>query len=112
MTDVMEALQHQVNARWRHFGTLLRFDPALMDTIDADNRGSADCMLDLVTKWVTHHEGSGQLPRTWQTVVDALKGSGCGKLAEKLAVKYSVFLTHGKYGAYVCSQSGLLLTGL
>ena len=93
MTDVIQALQHQVDARWRHFGTFLRFDPALMDTIDVDKKGSADCMLELVTMWVSFHDGTGQLPRTWQTVVDAVKGSGRGKLAEELAVKYGVTLT-------------------
>ena len=93
MTDVIEALKHQVDAMWRHFGTFLRFDPALMDTIGADNRGSADCMLDLVTKWVSCHDGTGQRPRTWQTVVDAVKGLGRRKLAEELAKKYGVTLT-------------------
>ena len=93
MTDIIKALRHQVDAKWRHFGTFLRFDPALMDTIDKDNKGSTDCMLDLVTKWLTHHEGSGQLPRTWQMVVEAVQLSGFGQLASELADKHGVALT-------------------
>ena len=47
-----------------------------MDIIEKDNSGrSADCMLDLVTRWVREDEGTGQLPRTWETVVMAVKGS-------------------------------------
>ena len=76
MADIIEALRHQVDAKWRHFGTFLHFDPALMDTIAQDNRRSTDCMLDLVTKWVTHHEGTGDLPRTWQTVDKAIRFTG------------------------------------
>ena len=64
MTEVIEALKQQVDARWRHFGTFLHFDPALMDTIDKDNKGSTDCMLDLVTRWLSEEDGTGQLPRT------------------------------------------------
>ena len=93
MTEVIEALRQQVDAKWRHFGTFLHFEPALMDTIETDNKGSTDCMLDLVTKWVTHCDGTGRLPRTWETVVKAVKGSGRGKLAEELAEKYGVTLT-------------------
>ena len=94
MTDVLEALGQEVNAKWRHFGTFLRFEPSLMDTIEKDNNKSVtDCMLDLVTKWVGQYEGSGGLPRTWQTVVEAVRKSGCGVLAEELAKKYGVNLT-------------------
>lgn len=93
MTDVIEALRHEVDANWRHFGTFLHFEPTLMNTIERDHRGSTDCMLDLVTKWVIHHDGTGELPRTWQTVVKAVKNSGHGKLAEELAKKYGVTLT-------------------
>ena len=38
VTEVIEALKQQVDARWRHFGTFLHFDPALMNTIDKDNK--------------------------------------------------------------------------
>ena len=48
-------------------------------------------MLDLLTKWVSEdEEGTGDLPRTWQTVVKAVKGSGRMQLARELAKKYGV----------------------
>ena len=81
---MIEALKKKVDGDWKHFGSCLRFDRALIDTIDADNRRSTDCMLDLVTKWVDEYEGTGKLPRTWQTVVEAVKSSGHTKLAREL----------------------------
>ena len=45
-------------------------------------------MLDLVTRWLREDEGTGQLPRTWETVVKAVKGSGHKQLAEELARKF------------------------
>ena len=93
MTEVIEALRHQVDARWRHFGTLLHFEHALMDTIETHNERSTDCMLDLVTKWMTLCDGTGWLPRTWETVVKAVKGSGCAQLAKELAKEFG---TEGK----------------
>ena len=59
-----------------------------MDTIEANNREYADCMLDLLTKWVSKDDGTGDLPRTWETVVKAVKASGHKQLAEELARKF------------------------
>lgn len=85
---MIEALKKQVDGDWKHFGSCLRFDSTLINTIEADNRRSTDCMLALVTKWVNEEEGTGELPRTWQTVVEAVKSSGPTKLAKELARKY------------------------
>ena len=65
-----------------------------MNSIDADQRGkSAMCMLDLVSKWVTHQEGTGDLPRTWRSVVEAVRDTGAEQLATDLAEKYGVTLS-------------------
>ena len=93
MTDVTEALGNQVDAHWKHFGTYLSFDSSLMDTIKADNGYHADCMLDLVTKWLRKDDGTGDHPRTWETVVKAVKASGHKQLAEELASTYHIFST-------------------
>ena len=89
MTDVIEALGQKLDSKWRHFGTFLCFEPSLMYTIQSDNsRSVTDCMLDLVIKWVDCYEGSGDLPRTWQTIVKAVRKLGERKIAEELAKKY------------------------
>ena len=94
MTDVLDEIGEKCDAKWRRFGTFLRFESSLMDSIENNNSNNVtDCMLDLVTKWVNKYEGSGDLPRTWQTVVEVVSKSGWGKLAEELAKKYRVNLT-------------------
>ena len=90
---MVKALRHQVDAKWRHFGTFLYVESTLLDAIERDSRGSTDCMLDLVTKWVTGYDGTGDLPRTWQTVVDAVRDSGFRQLALELAGKHGITLT-------------------
>ena len=93
MTEVTEALGNQVDAKWKHFGSCLRFDSTLTDTIEKNNRECSDCMLDLVTKWVNKDEGTGDLPRTWETVVKAVKISGRIQLARELAEHYGVTIS-------------------
>ena len=85
MTDVIQALGGKLDAKWRQFGTALHFEGSLMDTIESNNGKSVtDCMLDLVTKWVDNYKGSGDFPRTWQTVVEAVRNTKYMKLAKEL----------------------------
>ena len=94
-TDIIKALNHQLDAKWRHFGIFLGIDYQLMETIETRKRGNPeDCMLDLLGKWTSNQAGTGALPRTWKTVVEAVKETGFGAIAEVLALKHGVNLPH------------------
>ena len=57
-----------------------------MEAIQRDKGGNpADCMLDMVGKWTSHLAGTGALPRSWHTVVEAVQFSGDRALAHDLA---------------------------
>lgn len=94
-SEILEALDGKADAKWSHFGTYLRIESTLIETIKQDKRGdSDDCMLDLVTKWVGRDKGTGDLPRTWQTVVEALRRlPRCKQLAIELAERHGVALS-------------------
>ena len=93
-TDIIEALNHQLDARWRLFGTFLRVDYQTMESIETSTRGKPDdCMLDLLGRWTSNQAGTGTLPRTWQTVVEAVKKTGFAVIAENLAHKHGVTLS-------------------
>ena len=90
-TDIIEAFNHQLDAQWRHLGTFLRVDYQTMEAIKTGNANNpADCMLDLLGKWTSNQAGTGTLPRTWQTVVEAVKKTGFGVIAKKLAIKHGL----------------------
>ena len=94
LTDIVKAIGCQLNAKWKYFGTHLHVDPAFMDAVNKDNLGiTGDCLLDLVNKWVGRHEETGGRPRTWQTVVEAVRDCGLEELAFELAEKHGVTLT-------------------
>ena len=47
--DIIVALNHQLDAEWRNFGTFLRVEYQLMNVIDGINCGRPeDCMLELL----------------------------------------------------------------
>jgi len=94
-TDILDALNHKLDAQWRQFGTFLHVDYLLIEAIRTGSGGRLDeCMLDLVGRWISKQAGTGDLPRTWQTVVDAVKKVGFVDIAEKLAPKHGVNLSH------------------
>ena len=89
IADIIEALDRKLDAQWRHFGTFLHVKYQIMNIIDRNNRGRPeDCMLELLDRWLSKEDGTGTLPRTWPTIVDAVKKSGYGAFAESLALKY------------------------
>ena len=90
--DVILALDHQLDSDWREFGTFLYVTPFIMDGISKDNLHVKSCMLQLVEKWLVRENGTGDLPRTWQTVVQAVKNTGKRQLADQLAEQYGVQL--------------------
>ena len=64
-----------------------------MESIETSKRGEPDdCMLDLLGKWTSNQSGTGTLPRTWQTVVEAVKKTRFPVIAENLAHKHGVTL--------------------
>ena len=85
-------LNHQLDAQWREFGTHLHVKPALMDKIEKDTSNVENRMLQLVDKWAGRDDGTGDLPRTWKTVMEAVESMGKGLLAEQLTQKYEVQL--------------------
>ena len=84
------ALDNQLDAQWREFGTYLSVEPFSMDSISKDYSDVESCIMQLVVKWVLHDIGTGDHPRTWQTVVLAVKHTGQGRLAEQLEQQYGV----------------------
>ena len=93
LADVIEALNHDLDVQWREFGTFLHIERAILDSIDTNKSNVGDRMLQLVEKWLDHDNGTGDLPRTWKTVVQAVKNTGKGRLAEELAQRYGVQLS-------------------
>ena len=61
-----------------------------MDIIKMSESKAEDCFLSLVEKWLYHEDGTGDLPRTWETVIQAVEKSGKGNLTKKLRKKYGL----------------------
>ena len=90
---MIEALNQALDVQWRQFGTHLHVETDILSSIDADNSNVRERMLQLVEKWLGYDNRTGDLPRTWETVVQAVKSTGKGRLAEQMAQQYGVQLS-------------------
>lgn len=86
--DIIEALDHKLDSKWREFGTHLHVSTVTMDIIVGNNQNVEGRMLQLVEKWLEGEPDS--LPRTWKSVVHAVKSMRVKSLAQKLAKTYGV----------------------
>ena len=78
---------HEVAAEWEKVGIYLGFNIAVLKTIERTFVHSdrlVYCCKEMFDKWLAKDYGTGDLPRTWRTVVIAIRDSGYGALAEDL----------------------------
>ena len=70
-------------AQWKEFAVHLRVDLNTRRLISqkCQNFGE-DCFKELVRRWLRSGDGTGDLPRTWETVLQALKLTGFPLLVE------------------------------
>ena len=94
--DIVKALNNQLNGKWwlwRLFGTFLHVDYQIIKSIERIKSGKPKvCMLDLLGRWTSNQAGTGTLPRTWQTVVEAMKKTRFGDITQILAIKHGLNL--------------------
>ena len=58
---------------WQSVGHHLEVDPSMMKVIDDYHDDVEKCCRTMLTRWLSHDEGTGGAPRLWRTVLKALK---------------------------------------
>ena len=95
ISDILRALDRRLDSNWQEFGTFLNVEYCVIKSIEIEEKGKLrSCMLHLVGSWIDYHSGTGDLPRTWETVSKAVRDAREPKLAMTIAEKHGVTLTH------------------
>ena len=64
-------------ARWKEFSECLHVKRNIIDSVHQQCLGEAvKCFLKVTDRWLAREEGTGDLPRTWDTVFDVLTLTG------------------------------------
>ena len=70
-------------SKWENIATRLYFDGGMINQISRDSGNVQQACWNVFSKWLSGIDGLRE-PRTWNTVVKALKEADLGQLAEKL----------------------------
>ena len=84
----MEQLyQHVVPAfagKWRELGSYLDIAAHMIRVVHADQGSDEDSCVAILCRWI---DGAGKHPKTWTTVLEAVRLSGLMESAKELDVK-------------------------
>ena len=90
---LVQLVGEKIYAEWEIFATHLQVARERREGIRTQFRGIVtDCFIAVTSRWLSCESGTGNLPRTWDTVFDALKLTGYPDLVdhviEELASEY------------------------
>ena len=86
--DLIDLVESQTYEKWNEFAINLGVQQNIREEIAFDSqRVAKDNFIEVVYRWLSHEDGTGDNPRTWVTVVKALREIGCPILPENLKRK-------------------------
>ena len=80
--------------KWNNIGTYLGLSYTKLQAIEADRSKNSDRLSDVFGQWLRGDKGTGEEPRTVQTVYDALVESECRPEADSLVKKLTERFSH------------------
>ena len=86
--DLIDLVESQAYEKWKEFAIHLGVQQNIREEIAFDSqRVAKDNFIEVVYRWLSHEDGTGDNPRTWITVIRALRKIGCPVLLENLKRK-------------------------
>ena len=86
--DLIDLVESQAYGKWKEFAINLGVQRNIREEIAFDSqRVAKDNFIEVVYRWLSHEDGTGDNPRTWGTVVMALREIGCPIPLENLKRK-------------------------
>ena len=95
--DLIRLIGLKTCVKWSEFSLYLGIKKHIRDEVSLNcHRVAKDCFIEVVGRWLSHEEGTGDNPRTWETVFSALRDMGQSHLVEE--VKAELFATRAIEG--------------
>lgn len=84
MEQLYEHVVPAVDGKWRELGTYLGIDAHVIRAVHADQGKAEDGCMAVLSRWI---DGAGKQPKTWTTVLEAMRLSGFMESAKELEVQ-------------------------
>ena len=88
--EIVRLVGSQMCAKWIPFAVYLGIEKHIRDEVSYKClREPKDCFIEAVGRWLSHEDGTGDSPRTWETVFSALQEMGFTLLVKEVTQKLS-----------------------
>ena len=95
--DLIRLIGLKTCVKWSEFSLYLGIEKHIRDEVSHNcHRVAKDCFIEVFHRWLSHEDGTGDSPRTWETVFSALHDMGQPYLVEE--VKAELFATTATKG--------------
>ena len=72
--EMFARVRKHISHKWKEFGDHLHAESNLIEVIHKDERDCSGAFRSLCFKWLKEDPDTGDRPRTWRTVLDAMRG--------------------------------------
>ena len=80
-----------MHSRWKEFAVHLHVETRTTDVVYKQCLAIVEeCFKELTRRWLHNRDGTGELPRTWETVFEALRLTGFPLLVEDVREALSI----------------------
>ena len=82
---LLRLVGNKMDARWEEFAVFLPVEWNVIERVRRNNMNNATlCFVEVTSRWLSGEDGTGECPRTWETVFDALKQTKLPLLVEEV----------------------------
>ena len=96
--DLIRLIGLKICVKWSELSLYLGIEKHIRDEVSHNcHRVAKDCFIEVVGRWLLHEDGTGDKPRTWETVFSALRDMGQSHLVEEVKAElFTTTVTEGK----------------
>ena len=88
--ELVRLVRSQMCVKWNTFAVYLGIKKHIRDEVSHQCLiEPKDCIIEIVGRWLSHEDGTGDSPRTWETVFSALQEMGFTLLVKEVTQKLS-----------------------
>ena len=88
--ELVRLVGSQMCAKWNTFAVYLGIEKHIRDEVSYKcPREPKDCFIEVVGRWLSHEDGTGDSPHTWETIFSALQEMGFTLLVKEVILKIS-----------------------
>ena len=73
LKDLLRYAVPRVSSKWEEVGLQLDIEPYVLETVKADHSDVEARCKAMFQKWLHSGEGTGKQPRTWESVLEAVR---------------------------------------